>query len=150
MEDHSYFSIYVQSTTAASESALYENIYNLQQAEAQYAASKTGMLTAPVGPAFGFEQISPAELAAAGATDLLANRSDQAHSEYLIETIYFPNIPVAGYHPITGVSYLSVTAAVVAPSSRGSVTLRSNSGEDAPVIDVNVRKPRSINPLPQY
>lgn len=87
--------------------------------------------------AFGFEQLSDDVLASIGASAITAEgRSNQAHVEYLYETNFYPNLPSPYYSSKEyNTSYVSLTAALVAPTSRGNVTVLSNSPADPPQID---------------
>ncbi|KAK3312736.1 hypothetical protein B0H66DRAFT_595261 [Apodospora peruviana] len=93
LQDHTYFSLYVQVDPSIFASSLYHDISKLQQAEQEYSQQREGPLTAPVGLAYGFERIPTDTLRAIGAPTLASERLDQAHIEYYYETIYYPNIP---------------------------------------------------------
>ncbi|PVH90648.1 GMC oxidoreductase [Periconia macrospinosa] len=136
LQDHIYFSVIAEADPSISYSSLYQDYSKLQQATREYKEAK-GPLTAPVGLAFGFEKISSDTLNSIGASALTAlNRSDQAHVEYLYETIYYPNLPTPYYSSKEyNTSYVSFTAAILAPTSRGTVSALSNSLSDPPQID---------------
>jgi choline dehydrogenase len=136
LQDHIYFSVIAEADPSISYSSLYHDYSKLQQATQEYKEVK-GPLTAPIGLAFGFEKISSDILASIGASALTAqNRSDQAHIEYLYETIYYPNLPSPYYSSMEyNTSYVSFTAAILAPTSRGAVSILSNSLSDPPQID---------------
>lgn len=136
LQDHIYFSVIAEADPSISYSSLYHDYSKLQQATQEYKEVK-GPLTAPIGLAFGFEKISSDTLASIGASALTAqNRSDQAHIEYLYETIYYPNLPSPYYSSKEyNTSYVSFTAAILAPTSRGTVSVLSNSLSDPPQID---------------
>jgi choline dehydrogenase len=140
MQDHLYFSVIARTKTSASASQLYNRVDLLQAAEEQYASNASGPLTTPVGPTYGFRKLSSSTLQSLGAKAALDNRLDQAHIEYLWENIYYPTAPsieVPQYPPNKNESFISLTAALLSPTSRGSVTLLTNSVQDAPVINVN-------------
>lgn len=128
MQDHNYFSIIARAQQNGSSSQTYNNIANLQAAESQYKLNKSGPLTGPIGPCNGWQQLPPAVLQSLNATELLNNRTDQAHIEYLFENIYYPGTPSwmmrTQYPPNLNESFFSVTAGLVAPVSRGNVTLQ--------------------------
>jgi choline dehydrogenase len=108
----------------------------LQEGEQEYQDSK-GPLTAPVGLSYGFEKIPTDVLTAINATKLASERPNQAHIEYYYETKYYPNIPSPYYHSYEyNTSYISLTAGLLAPLSKGSVSVLSNSLSDAPEIDL--------------
>ena len=56
----------------------------------------------------------------------------------LIETDYFPTVDTQLYPALPNQLYISVAAAVIAPISRGNVTLRSTVISDALVVNPNV------------
>ena len=136
LQDHIYFSVIAEADPSISYSPLYHDYSKLQQATQEYKEAE-GPLTAPIGLAFGFERVPFDTLASIGASALTAqNRSDQAHIEYLYETIYYPNLPTPYYSSKEyNTSYVSFTAAILAPTSRGSVSVLSNSLSDPPQID---------------
>jgi choline dehydrogenase-like flavoprotein len=136
LQDHTYFSINVEVNPSISASSLYHDLSKLQKAEQEFQESK-GPLTAPVGLSYGFEKIPTDVLTAINATTLASERPNQAHIEYYYETIYYPNVPSPYYrHHEHNTSYISLTAGLVAPLSKGSVSVRSNSLSDAPEIDL--------------
>ena len=136
MQDHIYFSVIAEADASVSYSSLYHDYSKLQQASAEY-QEVTGPLTAPVGLAFGFEKLSSETLASIGASAIITQgRADQAHIEYLYETIYYPNLPTPYYSSKEyNTSYVSFTAAILASTSRGTVSVLSNSLSDPPQID---------------
>lgn len=141
LQDHNYFSIIARSVPETSASQLYNNITKLQAAEAEFKATKTGPLTVPVGPNNGWQKLTVAELEQLNATELVGNRADQAHIEYLWENIYYPAGPSPDgmqYPPNKNESFFSVTAGLLAPVSRGNVSLMSNTIQDPPLINLNV------------
>ncbi|KAK3306255.1 glucose-methanol-choline oxidoreductase [Chaetomium strumarium] len=136
LQDHTYFSINVEVGPSISVSSLYHDLSKLQKAEQEFQDSK-GPLTAPVGLSYGFEKIPADVLTSINATTLASERPNQAHIEYYYETIYYPNVPSPYYRSHEyNTSYISLTAGLVAPLSRGSVSIRSNSLSDAPEIDL--------------
>lgn len=136
LQDHTYFSINVQTDPSISTSSLYHDISKLQQAEKDYQDSQ-GPLTAPVGLSYGFEKIPLDTLKSINATTLASERANQAHIEYYHESNYYPNVPSPYYQSREyNTSYISLTAGVIAPQSRGSVSVRTNSISDAPEIDL--------------
>lgn len=128
----------VRTQASASLQYLDNDISALQAAEVEYQQNKSGPLTSPGGTTFGFQQLSVAELQDLGATELISNRANQSHIEYLFEPFFYPNMPTPEYAPLDNESYVSLTAAIIAPVSRGSVTLRSKNINDSPVINLNV------------
>lgn len=141
LQDHTYFSLVVRSVPEVSASQLYNNITNMQAAEQLWFATKTGPLTVPVGAVNGWQKLTTEELEQLNATELIANRPDQAHIEYLYEAIYYPGSPSPDgtqYPPNKNESFFSLTAGLAAPVSRGNISLISNTINDAPLINLNV------------
>lgn len=135
LQDHTYFSIMVEADSSISYDPLFSDYSELQAAEAEY--QNGGPLIAPVGLSFAFERIPVEILNEIGAAALAANRSDQAHVEYYYESIFYPNYPTPQYAPQQyNTRYISLTAGLIAPLSRGSVSVESNSLTDGPVIDL--------------
>ncbi|KAK5069106.1 hypothetical protein LTS08_008750 [Lithohypha guttulata] len=135
--DHTYYSLYVRADPETSLTALFNNIYNLQQASQEFTQNEAGPLTAPTGPTYAFEMLSDQNLQALGASELIGARSNQAHVEYLYEPFFYPHLPTPQYGlGRIGESYISLTAGLVAPTSRGNVSIRSDSISDAPVINL--------------
>lgn len=136
LQDHTYFSVNVQADSSISYDPLYSDYSKLQAAASEFEESE-GPLVAPIGPSFAFEKIPVETLNQIGAAALAANRSDQAHIEYLYESNFYPNYPTPQYTPQQyNTTYISLTAALVAPQSRGSVSVKSNSNTDPPQIDL--------------
>jgi choline dehydrogenase-like flavoprotein len=134
LQDHTYFSVYVKAEAEISYSSLYHDISKEQQAAQEFQSSQ-GPFTAPIGLSFGFEKIPASTLSEIGASSLA---QDQAHVEYFYESIYYPNLPNPYYLPTEyNTSYVSLTAGLIAPVSRGSVSVLTNSITNAPQIDLN-------------
>ncbi|EON66192.1 hypothetical protein W97_05585 [Coniosporium apollinis CBS 100218] len=153
MQDHLYFSVIARSQPEASSSQVYNRIDLLQDAEMEYTANRSGPLTTPIGATYGFEQVPEADLQAIAADELLAGRQNQTHIEYLWENVYYPGTPstiLPQYPPNLDESFFSVTAALIAPVSRGNVTLQSNSIQDAPVINLNYLEAETDQRLALY
>ncbi|KAK5710951.1 hypothetical protein LTR15_012745 [Elasticomyces elasticus] len=140
MTDHFYFSVIARAQTNSSASQLYNRVDLLQAAQQEYAANHSGPLTTPIGPTYGFRQLSTEELQTLGAAEALANQTAQAQIEYLWENTYYPAVPsmvLPQYPDWKNESFISVTAALLAPVSRGNVTLQTNSIQDGPSININ-------------
>jgi len=100
----------------------------------------SGPLTTPIGPTYGFQQVPEDVLRSLDPEGLLQHRKNQAHLEYLWENIYYPALisdVIDQYPPNLNESFFSLTAALVAPTSRGNVTIQTNSIQDGPVINLN-------------
>jgi choline dehydrogenase-like flavoprotein len=137
LQDHVYFSVYVHADEEASYSSLYHNVAKEQQASQEFQSAE-GPFTAPIGLSFGFEQINASTLSGIGASSLAQEKPNQAHIEYFYETIYYPNLPNPKYFPTEyNTSYVSMTAGLVSPKSRGSVSVQTNSITNGPQIDLN-------------
>ncbi|KAK4898335.1 hypothetical protein LTR49_027817 [Elasticomyces elasticus] len=124
MQDHFYFSVIARAQANSSASQLYNRVDMLQAAQQEYATNHSGPLTTPT----------------LGAAQALANQTAQAQIEYLWEDIYYPSNPsmvLPQYPPWKNESFISVTAALLSPVSRGNVTLQTNSIQDGPLINVN-------------
>jgi hypothetical protein len=119
LQDHTSFSLIVRSQPSTSLSSIITDLIAIQAAAAKYAANKTGPFTSPGGATFAFQKLSKDELRSLNATELLVNRTDQAHIEYYYEAAYYPTFPVPQYPPSGSASYISITAGFVAPVSRG-------------------------------
>jgi choline dehydrogenase len=145
MQDHTYFSVTVRSQPSTSLDSLSANFVSYLEAAAEYAQNQTGPFTSPGGATFGFQKLSKDELKDLGATELLSNRANQAHIEYYYEAAYYPSFPVPQYPPNASEAYISITAGLLAPVSRGNITLQSNSISDAPVINLNVSEQHEIH-----
>ena len=98
------------------------------------------------GPAFAFAQLSHSQLRAADASYLIANRSEQAHYEYILWTSLFPlpdAVPTINqYYDFTGKikghSYISLMTYLSVPSTSGRITVNSTNASDSPVISLSV------------
>ncbi|KAJ9663606.1 hypothetical protein H2201_005567 [Coniosporium apollinis] len=137
MQDHTYFSVTARATPETG-GDLFNRIDLLQAAQREYWANRTGPLTVAGGNTYSFQKISDDILESLNATELIGDRSNQAHVEYVFESVYYPNNPnVERYPPNLDETFLSVTGVILAPISRGEVTLQSNSITDPPSINVN-------------
>ncbi|KAK5709469.1 hypothetical protein LTR17_019744 [Elasticomyces elasticus] len=140
MQDHFYFSVIARAQTNNSASQLYNRVDLMQTAQQEYSANHSGPLKTPIGPTYGFRQLSTEELQSLGAAEALANQTAQAQIEYLWEDIYYPAVPsmVLPLYPNWKTeSFIPVTAALLSPVSRGNVTLQTNTIQDAPAININ-------------
>ena len=136
LQDHTYFSVYAEADASISYDPLYSDISKTQAATTQFEQSE-GPLIAPPGLSYAFEQIPSGTLTAIGAETLRADRSQQAHVEYYYESEFYPNYPTPQYSPTQyNTSYISFTAGLIAPLSKGSISIKSNSISDGPVIDL--------------
>lgn len=139
MIDHCTFSIMATTADKASTHRQTYHLDTLQQVQAEYYSKGSGPYTAPTGITNAYQQIPAEKLEKLGAGDVLAaGYKDQSHMEFLYESVFYPNGPTPTYTPADDKSYITVTASNMVPLSRGTVSLKSNSMYDAPVIDPNV------------
>jgi choline dehydrogenase len=111
---------------------------NLRAAQDEYYENLSGPYTAPSGITNGFQELSDEELEEIGAGDVVsAGLVNQAHVEYLYESIWYPGGPTPYYTPLANESYISLTASSMVALSRGNITLRSASMAAAPIINPN-------------
>lgn len=129
--DHPYYGIGYK-VNVETDQAL-ANPATLEQANIDFIQSQTGPLTSVGADLIGWQKV-PSEyrskLSSAAVSDLASFPSDWPELELL-------PIPAATF-PVNDTSnYASMTIAVVAPVSRGSVTINSTNTDDPPVIDPN-------------
>ncbi|CZT52318.1 probable choline dehydrogenase [Rhynchosporium secalis] len=113
--------------------------YILSQFATDYTVKKEGPLTNPVCDYLGWEKV-PLELRSnfspATRLDLAKFPSDWPEIEYLSAPGYVGDFAsLSSKQPKDGFQYATILAAIVAPLSRGTVTLASNSADDLPIID---------------
>lgn len=138
MQDHIFFGpayrVKVQTFTRLAN----DPAYVLDQFALDYGISKEGPLTNPVCDFLGWEK-APRDLLTPEATAVLAkNPSSWPDIEYLSGPGYigdFQNLLLQ--QPKDGYQYATILGAIVAPQSRGSVTLASADAAVLPVIDPN-------------
>lgn len=111
---------------------------NLREAQTLFYTNLTGPYTAPSGITNGFQKLTEEQLRAIGAQAVIdAGLANQTHIEYLFESVWYPWIPTPFWAPLPNESYISVTASSMVQLSRGTVTLRTASMSDAPLINPN-------------
>ncbi|ELR09834.1 hypothetical protein GMDG_04317 [Pseudogymnoascus destructans 20631-21] len=99
---------------------------------------QSGILTNSGGDFFAWEKLPPTSRAALPDSDRKALASfpaDWPELEYLTVGGYMGDNVDYTTGPSDGFNYATVVAALVAPLSRGTVSIRSNDTSDAPVID---------------
>lgn len=139
MEDHIFFGpshrVQVETFTKLANSPLYV----ASQFAYDYSIMKRGPLTNPVADFLSWEKV-PASLrdnfSPKTQSDLSQFPSDWPEVEYLSAPGYigdFSNLWLG--QPRDGFQYASILAALVAPTSRGTVTLASSDTKDKPLID---------------
>ncbi|KAJ6014308.1 Dehydrogenase patE [Penicillium herquei] len=101
---------------------------------------KKGILSNPSTDYLAFEKIPPQyrlNLTAQEEEDLSWFPSDWPELEYLVASAYVGNFSNPFWQqPITG-QYASIVASIVAPTSRGNVSIRSANMADPPIINPN-------------
>ncbi|KAJ9264577.1 CAZyme family AA3 [Paecilomyces variotii] len=113
----------------------------LAEAVVSYITNQTGPLAGNVADYLGFERLPKAyldQLSESARHDLATFPSDWPHIEYIVAPGYvgnFGNLPLN--QPFDGYEYGTILAAIIAPLSRGNVTLKSASITDKPLINPN-------------
>ena len=139
LNDHHVFSIMARARDESSTSQMGATTESLINAQENFYDNLQGPYTAPSGVTNGFQELSNAELEEIGAGDVVKHGLvNQSHIEYLFETVWYPWSPTKYYAPRSNESYISLTASSMVSLSRGTITLRSDSYTDQPVIDPKV------------
>ncbi|KAM0334528.1 hypothetical protein ACHAQA_001558 [Verticillium albo-atrum] len=139
MEDHVFFGptrrVKVQTLTRIANDLLYTGA----QFAGPYSLLKQGPLTNPVCDYLGWEKIPRALLPDSAVAALDAEfPADWPELEYISAPGYvgdFSNLLTT--QPRDGAQYATILGALVAPLSRGTVTLQSADAKDLPLIDPN-------------
>lgn len=109
---------------------------SLREAQTLFYANLTGFHTAPSGITNGFQKLSESQLRDIGAQAVIdAGLANQTHIEYLFESVWYLWIPTPFWAPLPNESYISVTASSMVQLSRGTITLRTASMSDSPLIN---------------
>ncbi|KAI0584268.1 Choline dehydrogenase [Pyrenophora tritici-repentis] len=138
LNDHSVFSIMARVQDGASTTDMSRNASSLRAAQNLFYTNLTGQYTAPSGVTNGFQKFSEQQLRDMNATAVIdAGLTNQTHVEYLFESVWYPWIPTPFYAPRGNESYMSLTASSMVQLSRGSITLRSGSMSDLPLVNSN-------------
>ncbi|KAI4635685.1 uncharacterized protein J4E87_000640 [Alternaria ethzedia] len=138
LNDHSVFSIMARAQDNASTTDMSRTPQNLRAAQEAFYQNLTGQYTAPSGVTNGFQKLSEQQLRDIGAQAVIdAGLANQTHIEYLFESVWYPWIPTPYWAPLSNDSYISVTASSMVQLSRGTVSLRSASMSDSPLINSN-------------
>lgn len=111
----------------------------LSESIAEYAVASDGPLTTNVAEFLAFERLPAAatgNLSQAAWEALDGLPSDWPHVEYFPANGYIGNFSIPWLdQPADGKQYVSVLAALVAPQSRGRVSLASGDPSEQPVVD---------------
>jgi len=103
-----------------------------------YIPFKRGVLTDPICSYLGWDRVKPEQVPAAAAADLASFPPSWPHIEYMSAPGYIGNFAnLLTIQPKDGYQYASILAALVAPLSRGSVSLQSADMSTPPIIDPN-------------
>ncbi|KAL8676148.1 MAG: hypothetical protein Q9186_007302 [Xanthomendoza sp. 1 TL-2023] len=130
------FRVNVDTTSRLSNDPIYA-----AQAAKNYTSTQTGPLTS-VGAFIGFEKLPPSyrqHLSTSARARLdAAFAPDWPEIEYLVENAFSgSNTNYTGVDPQDGFNYATISAALVAPLSRGNVTITSSDPTDHPLINPN-------------
>lgn len=139
MEDHVFFGptwrVNVQTVTRVANDLL----WTAKQYAIDYTIFKRGPLTNPTSDFLGWEKL-PRNLLTAETDQILNNTfpADWPEMEYLVAPGYVGNLsnPFTT-QPKDGYQYATIMGALIAPLSRGTVTLRSPDTKDLPLINPN-------------
>lgn len=129
MWDHMLFSITYQ-VDVVTQSQLTDLVYKAQ-ADEEYIKNATGILTSMAADMLAFEKLPEtyrANLSSASKKNLGDFASDWPEVEYIISSTAYPD-------GLPGKNYASTSAGIVAPLSRGTVTIQSNDTAVQPLID---------------
>jgi len=138
MQDHVLYGITFRVNLLTSSRLLYDPSFAAQSAN-EYLTNQTGMLTSPVGP-LAWEKLPPTY------RQTLSNSTLSALTEHFPPD--WPEIEILasdgfrGYgrqpmNPMDGHDYATISAALVAPLSRGTVSINSTDAADPPLINPN-------------
>ncbi|KAI4258800.1 MAG: hypothetical protein L6R42_004894 [Xanthoria sp. 1 TBL-2021] len=138
--DHVYYGVSFRVNVDTSSRLSNDPVYAAQAAE-NYTSNQTGPLTA-VGAFIGFEKLpaSYRKNLSASARERLASvfPDDWPEIEYLIESAFDGyNTNYTAIDPNDGYQYATISSALVAPLSRGNVTISSSNPTDPPIINPN-------------
>ena len=122
------------------ESKLVNDASYAAQTEADYLNNGTGILTSPTG-SLAWEKIPPAyRTGFSQSTNASLSKfpGDWPEIEYLVFDVYLGySLDYANADPKDGYNYGTQANALVAPVSRGTVTINSSDTADAPIINPN-------------
>ena len=104
---------------------------------ALYRENRTGMLTNCGGDILGFAKLPPGSISNGTQADLDAFSTNWPHIEHLFLDAYFGYANSSDSAPNDGRNYVSSSAALTMPFSRGNVTIVSNDTNDYPSISPN-------------
>ncbi|KZT38445.1 aryl-alcohol-oxidase from pleurotus Eryingii [Sistotremastrum suecicum HHB10207 ss-3] len=110
---------------------LKRNATDLELAEEQYNNTGTGVLVDTVSPAIAFLRLPSNDSVFRQFPDT-ASGPNSPHYEFVWRDGWASFLPITA--PTTG-NYTTITQVVVAPASRGTITLNSSSPWDSPLID---------------
>lgn len=104
-------------------------------------AGKSGPLTNPVADYLAWEkipQVLRSNFTQKSQTALAEFPTDWPEAEYISGAGYIGNVSnLLSYQPKDGYQYASILGVLVAPLSRGNITLKSSNTDDLPIINPN-------------
>ena len=137
--DHHVFSIMAKTTPEGSMHKQILNLPDIEASEAEYYSKSSGVYTGIAGATNVFQKHSTEQLKSLKADAVIeAGYTNQATTKFLFEAMFYPVAPMAFHTPSPDGSYFSITGSSMVSLSEGSVTIRSGSMADAPIIDPNV------------
>ncbi|KAF2102580.1 GMC oxidoreductase [Rhizodiscina lignyota] len=141
MNDHNAFSVIARVKPEASTSDIGNDLAVLQNEQKEFyfegfTERWHSRWSAPSGCTNCFQELPDEELRSFGAQEIIdLNITNQAHIEYLYESIAYPGGANKFFTPLPNESYISMTASNLAATSRGNVTIGSRSILDYPTIN---------------
>lgn len=108
-----------------------------EEHSALYLENRTGMLTNCGGDILGFARLPTDSISNATRADLDAFSTNWPHMEHLFLDAYFGYANSSDSAPNDGRNYVSSSAALTLPFSRGNVTITSNDTNDYPLVSPN-------------
>ncbi|KAM3067316.1 hypothetical protein ACMFMG_005323 [Clarireedia jacksonii] len=139
MQDHLFTGIGYR-VNAPTLSLLNDPAFAASQAELYAQTPASGMYTSPNTDVLGFEKI-PASFRSGWSNEtqaaLAAYPADWPEVEYIAIPLYLGAQEVEGYDPNDGYNYATMSIALVAPRSRGTLKIVSKDTSVAPLINPN-------------
>lgn len=141
MTDHIFFGPSYRVSVSTFTKLANDPAYVAAQYATNYLPDQAGPLTNPVADFLGWEKVPPslrANFTPSTAAELASFPPDWPELEYISAPGYvgdFSNLFTS--QPKDGYQYATILATLVAPTSRGNVTLASSSADDLPLINPN-------------
>ncbi|RDW56949.1 putative choline dehydrogenase [Coleophoma crateriformis] len=141
MWDHVFFGPSYRVKLETSTRLAVDPTYFLAQLIGPYSIQKQGVLTSPNCDYLGFEKVPAVfrkSFSPAAQADLASFPADWPEIEYLSASGYVGDFSsLTAGQPRDGYQYATILASIVAPLSKGSVTLASANADDLPIINPN-------------